>query len=890
EHDACGVGFVADSTGTQRSRVLPLALAGLAALGHRGAFAADGESSDGAGVLLPLSPGVLERIGAPRRRGDRPGSLGVLTLFLPPGPRAPRGRRLVADVLAAEGLALRGWRGVPVDPAALGPEARSARPEIAHAFVDRPSGLRAGEFGRALVLARRRIEAAARSARLPGLAVASASAETIVYKALVRGDRLADFYPDLAGSLDVRFAVFHQRYATNTHPVWRLAQPFGRIAHNGEINTVRANREELRGRSADLGRSELARRLTALGPLTSPDGSDSLSLDEALELLVASGWRLDTALAAIVPEAPALGSGTLDRPGAGGPLAPWDGPAALVFADGRRVGALLDRNGLRPAAFSVTSDGLVALASEAGAVPLAAAETVRRGRLGPGELLLVDLARRQVLENAEAKRAVAAASPRTVAPLPHSGTIHDRFHVATDPPKTAAPIRYLAGLDAERFRLDIRTMVLEGHEPLWSMGDDTPTAASARVDRRVADHLRQSFAQVTNPPIDPERERVVMDLTVDLGRRPPLLGRRTAAPATMRLARPIVADLPGVLDAFEAAGRRTVILDATWPAEDGPVGLERALDRLGRGALAAPSAHLVVLSDRRFALDRLPVPSVLAAGAVNTALTAGGRRGRTDILVEAADVLDPHALAMTLAAGARAVSPWLALELARELAGTRGAEELGPEDAAARLVGAFETALRKTLARMGISCLASYVGGQLFEVVELDPSVLRRCFPSAPSWPGRVRFADLAARQLRRLAAARELGHPLEPQRMPDPGLVRFRADGETHLYAPSIVREIQALAAGPWDDAAASAPIEVHAALERYRSAIGRAPAVVRDQLVLRPSRPPLPLEDVEPVQAIAPRFVASAMSLGALSPEAHQAVTLGMQLFGGAANTGEG
>ncbi|HEY8846101.1 MAG TPA: glutamate synthase central domain-containing protein, partial [Candidatus Limnocylindrales bacterium] len=684
EHDACGVGFVADASrsGAHLERILPLALGGLAALAHRGAFGADGASSDGAGVSLPLDPTLIEAL-APGRglAAERPA---VVQLFLPRTGAAARGgraRALVAEAFATTGLEIVRWRNVPIDVTALGGAARASGPAFVQAFVRRPLGddgasVLDAPFERRLVLARRRLETAAREAGLGDvMAVPSASCRTIVYKGLVAGANLADLYPDLRSSqIRVRYAIFHQRYATNTQPTWRLAQPFRSIAHNGEINTVRGNRAQVRGRSAESAGSQAA-ELVAAGPLLSADGSDSQSLDEALELLVATGWDLGTALLTAMPEAQALRRAphphvaTLRRRTAG-LLAPWDGPAAIVFGDGRRVGAIADRNGLRPTAFAVTRDRLVAVASEAGAIPLAPEETVRRGRLGPGELFLVDPARGLVLEDGEAKTHLLRRLPIHDAPRP----VHldpapgdDESSVAIDGRGTTAGLRFLAGLHAENARLDIKTMALEGHEPLWSMGDDTPTPGLGRIDRPIADHLRQAFAQVTNPPIDPERERAVMDLRVELGRRAALLGGPPRASRTRRLERPYLADLPALLRAFPGPVRR---LDATWAAVDGPSGLTVALDRLASAAVDAARGRteLIVLTDRGFWFDRLPIPSILAAGAVHTALTEAGLRGRTDIVVEAADILDVHGAAMVLATGATALVPWLAVELAAELA------------------------------------------------------------------------------------------------------------------------------------------------------------------------------------------------------------------------------
>ena len=905
--------------GAGRDRVLPLALAGLAALGHRGAFGADGESSDGAGVALPLDRSVLELL-AGDAAGTRPG---IASFFLPRGRAAERDARALVEAVFAElGLSVAAWRPVPFESAALGASAAESRPAFAQAIVARPARSAMDPrpvsdvaFERSLVIARRRLESAARTAggRMAELSVPSASARTIVYKGLVTGGRLADLYPDLQTPLSVGYAVFHQRYATNTHPVWRLAQPFRSIAHNGEINTVRGNREQVRGRTDDATTSPVARALLEAGPLLSADGSDSLSLDEAVELLTTTGWELTSALLTAIPEALALRRAphphvaSLRRRTAGF-LAPWDGPAAIVFADGRRVGALVDRNGLRPAAFAVTRDRLVAVASEAGAVPFAAADTVRRGRLGPGELLLVEPGRRSILEDAEAKAVALRSLAIHDAARPVVEDRIDATALETAAGRERTPtdhvMRYLAGLDAERARLDIKTMALEGHEPLWSMGDDTPTPGRARLDRPVADHLRQAFAQVTNPAIDPERERIVMDLRVELGRRPALLGGPPREPRTVRIGRPFVVDLDGLLASIRQADRRSsagarariVTLDATWDAAAGIGGLERAVDRLAAEAVTASrrGAEVLLLTDAAASADRLAVPSILAAGAAHTALTAAGRRGRTDLVVSAADVLDVHAMAMLLAVGATCVHPRLAIELAAELAGTRGAEELSSTDTVANLVASFEAGLRKTLARMGISAVASYIGGSLIDVVDLGPSVVAHCFPTAAAWPGGTTFDDLAARQLRRRAAALALPEPVpgrEP-RLPDPGFARFRADGEAHLFSPKIAGEIEMLA-GVGEAALAPEPFDVESALARYRAALARpvaARAVPRDELRVRTSKTPVPLAEVEDARSIVRRFVVSAMSVGALSPEAHQALTIGIQRAGGAANTGEG
>ncbi len=897
EHDACGVGFVADAGRRSRARVLDLALTGLSNLGHRGAFAADGESSDGAGVALPLEPALVRHLTRDLPHLGLAGRPGVLMLFLPaePGSRT-QAKALVEESLAAEGLALLAWRDVPVDPSALGQEARGSMPSVAQGFVAAPGGSRLA-FERSLLLARRRMEILAERAGLRDFSIPSASSRTVVYKGLVAGNRLAALYPDLAmgaaAGVPISHAVFHQRYATNTRPTWKLAQPFRLISHNGEINTVRGNREELRGRRAELG-GDLGRRLEAAGPLLSADGSDSMSLDEALDLLLAAGWRLDAALTLAMPDAAAMRTEPMPEVDAfnrrtAGLLSPWDGPAAMAFSDGYRVGMTLDRNGLRPAAVTITRDGLVVVASEAGAVPVTAAETAERLRLGPGQMLVVDPRRGTVLRDAESRREavhrVAAGTPPRGARKPFTDDA-----AAVPPTRTMPRVRWMAGLDAERQRLDIKTMALEAHEPLWSMGDDTPTPGLARLDRPVADHLRQSFAQVTNPAIDPERERIVMDMAVELGRRSPLLGALPRQPRTLRLLSPFVADLDGLKRAFgrRHGGRsKLATLDATWDPQLGPGALAGAIGRLTDQARDASAAgvELLVVSDRAIqGGDCLPIPSVLAAGAVHAVLTDAGTRGRTDILLDASDILDVHSAAMALSAGAGAVVPWLAMELAAELAGSRGAEDVRAADAIGNLIRALEKGLRKVLARMGISSVASYVGGQFFEILELAPDVSARCFPAAPGWAGSVGFSEIAARQLRRLSSAADLP---TGDRLPDPGFVRFRADGEHHLYSPSIVKAVQLLSGA---GAPPEEPRSTAEALAAYRESLSRSAATVRDQLTLVSDRKPIPLSEIEPAEAILRRFVGAAMSLGSLSPEAHQALTIGLRRIGAASNTGEG
>ncbi len=898
EHDACGVGFVAESRSGPSERVVGLALEALGAMAHRGATAADARTSDGSGLAMPLSAGFLRRVTGGINGADRPAAqLAVGTVFLPAS-AAARGSAigLVERAIGAEHLTVLGWRTVPVDPGGLGDQAAASLPTIRQVVVARSGATKPDEFERRLFLARRAIErSAAATSALESLHLPSLSSRTIVYKGLVRGVDLGRFYPDLTvAGLAVDHATFHQRFSTNTRPSWRLAQPFRYLAHNGEINTIRGNRQAMAGRSARLGGGSLGTRLArAAGagqPILDPDGSDSASLDEALELLVLAGWSLSAALIALVPEAVALrdvpvaGLETWQRTMAAR-LEPWDGPATLVFSDGRQVGALLDRNGLRPAAWEVRRDGLVILASEAGLLPSQPGEVIRRGRLGPGEVLVVDPAAGQLLQDPAAKARAIASLALNPGPDPFAGMRPGRASAspANDPDQDRRR-RMALGLDAEQLRLTVAAMATTGREPIWSMGDDTPPAILGRRARTVAAYLRQAFAQVTNPPIDPERERLVMSLAIPLGPRPPLLDTSGAGTQpTILIDSPVIGGSMrrAIVDRADLDWR-VVTLDATWPAKAGVAGLRRAINRLVVDGMRAVrgGADLIVVSDGAVGPTRVGIPSLLAMGALNAALTAAGRRDRTDLLADAGDAFDIHAVAMLVAVGASAVHPREALAVAREQAGGRGHETLEPGAAESHLIGALDNGLRKVLARNGISTLAAYRGGHLFEVLGLSAEVAQRCFPAAPAIPGAAGFERLADDLLTRHAAAYA---PERAPALPDPGFARFRSEGELHAFAPVTVRAIQALAAAGGETAAARLPA--------YRAVLDRSePARVRDLLVVRPGDAPVDLGMVEPVSAITARFVSSAMSLGALSPEAHRTIAIGMRRLGAASNTGEG
>jgi glutamate synthase (ferredoxin) len=826
------MGFVA--TPELGHEAVTLGVQALARLAHRGGLDADGKSGDGAGLLIQVPQRLLG------------GRHAVVALF----DWDERARGLVEQQLhIAE------WRPVPIDVDSLGKRARETMPAIWHGLIAEPD-IDPEEWELQLYLARRRIERSAEAGRVR-MYIPSCSSRTLVYKGLMAGTRLADFYLDLRDPrTESRLAVFHQRYSTNTMPDWRLAQPFRMLGHNGEINTITGNRAWMRAREAELD-PELRGAIWR-------EGSDSASLDNALELLVHRGWEVSEALMSLVPDA------WEGRGDVGTPVRdfyryqsirfePWDGPAALAFSDGVVVGAALDRNGLRPLRWQRTRQGLVAAASEAGVVSMAPEDVVERGRLGPGQMLLVDTRDGTLLRDADAKERAAARhdygllADRALVPV-------ERHHVDLEPLEDIAAQHALHGWGFEDVKFVVDVMGESGAEPVYSMGDDIPIAPLGRTPRRIYGYLRQRFAQVTNPAIDPLREKAVMSLRVLLGARRLTLEPEGGAdrellkrhhPAVpndsklLELESPILgpAELARVLE-------DAVLLDATYAPDES---LHDALRRLMSEAEAVDG--IVALSDRREGANRLPVPMALAVGAVHSHLMNQGRRMSTDIVAIAGDVVDVHDAACLITIGATAVHPYLAFA-------TVGDEK------AAKYRKALEAGLLKVMAKMGISCVTSYRGAEVLEALGLGAEVMELCFPAVPS---RVGGADLA--EIERWTRART--NP-----MPDHGRVRFRKAGEHHAYNPIAVRAAQ--------KAARTGDPEAYAEWRRL-SSMGD-PQSLRELIDFKECTQPVPLDEVEPAANIVRRFVSTAMSLGALSPEAHEALAIALNQVGARSNSGEG
>jgi glutamate synthase domain-containing protein 2/glutamate synthase domain-containing protein 1/glutamate synthase domain-containing protein 3 len=871
ERDACGVGFVADVHGHRSHAILRHALTAVTNLSHRGATDADGRTGDGAGVLTQLPYALLRRDLTIHHPDDH---LAVGMLFLPPTPdERERAVALVEKAIADEALGLVGWRRVPTDSQALGAHAQATQPYVAQVVVHQTGEVSGDAFDRCVYLCRRRIEREAAQANLV-VYVPSFSRRTIVYKALLSSPWLARFYPDLTDpTYDTALAVFHQRYSTNTFPSWNLAQPFRFLAHNGEINTLQGNMHWTRAREPELGSAVWGQRTQDVIPVLQEGGSDSAMLDNVAELLTVSGRDFAHVITMLVPAAWEA------DPELAAPLRafyeyhtcltePWDGPAALAFSDGLAVGATLDRNGLRPARFLVTHDGLVLMASEVGVLDIPPDQIQEKGRLGPGQMLLVDTSRGRVLRDADVKAALAAAQPYSqwvrenlvrLGPVPVNGGAGEASAIA----------QQVFGYTLEDTERILQPMVAEGKDPIFSMGDDIPPAVLSTRPRLLYNYFRQRFAQVTNPAIDPLRERGVMSLAVHLGPRPTFLEESPQHARLVQLPTPILG--PDELRWLQTQGPfPTRNLPARFWAADGPTGLAQRLKTLVDEAEAAARAGaLIILSDREFDVQWAPVPMLLAVAAVHHGLIRRGCRMRTSIVADTGEARDIHQIACLIGYGASAISPYLVFQ-------TLAADPRIPGDAHARWASysrAAAAGLLKIMSKMGISTLGGYCGAQIFEAVGLDAPLIADYFPGTPSRIAGIGLTDLAAEVLERHRAV--YSRPPEP--LTEAGLVRFRRGGEYHAFNPYVVK---ALHRAIRDGASHETMVDL---------VKSRPPVALRDLLEFIPQQP-VPLGDVEPVEAIARRFVISAMSHGALSLEAHETLAIAANRIGARSNTGEG
>ena len=889
EHDGCGTGFIAKIDGERTHRIVELAVRSVANLTHRGAVSADAASGDGAGVTLQLPRELLAedaaRMGMDESHLSR---LAVGMVFLPVKEKMRDEARAVLDAAVVRtGLVALGWRLVPTDRSVLGASARESLPGIEQLFIERPSGMSSAEFDRALYLARGRAEAGYRKEDIDCYIV-SMSARTVVYKGLMVATQLAHFFPDLEDERTVSaIAVFHQRFATNTLATWRLAQPFRLVAHNGEINTLIGNRNWMSAREPELTSEFWGDQLQDLIPVIHPIGSDTASLDEALELLATSGRGLLHSMAMLIPEAwesmPNMDPRLREFYEYHACLTePWDGPAAIAFTDGTVAAAVMDRNGLRPARYQVTADGVVIMSSEVGLADIPLSEIVESGRVGPGEMIAVDTARRQFLHNDEIKAEMAAQRPygQWV-----SENLHHLARLELDPKRyqpdsddaDLVRLQALHGYTQEEIGYVLTPMARDGTEPTGSMGDDTPPSALNGPGRLLYTYFRQRFAQVTNPPIDSLREKIVMSLDTYLGRRHSILEEEPEAARLVHLKSPIMSEgelvqlREATPEAFSVA-----TLEAGFPVKDGAEGLERALDGLCAAAVAAVEGgcQALVVSDRSADETHAPIPMLLAVSTVHNHLIREGLRMRASIVADTGDARDVHQLATLIGFGASAVCPYLAFETLGKLVAAGDFEDQELSEVIRNYRKAADAGILKVMSKMGISAVSSYHGAQIFEVLGLGDEVLHRCFTTTRSRIGGIGFREIAADVIERHS------HAYSGQKLERGGWYKFRRDGDYHANSPQVWRALHKTVQGGGED-------EYRA----YRDLVhSRPPTALRDLLEFSSDRDAIDLDRVEPIEAIVRRFQTGAMSLGALSPEAHEDLARAMNRMGGRANTGEG
>ena len=863
EHDACGVGLVANLSGAAGHGIVEAGLTVLKRLMHRGATGNDPETGDGAGLLLKIPRGFFAKA-VPEAYRAGTGPVGIAMLF---GGAGEEGA--VEAAVRGEGCEVLAWREVPTDPSAIGRDARAAMPRIRQLFIGGGTAGDAGEaaFERRLYVVRRQIEKAVR-----GTYVCSCSARTVVYKGLLLATQIEKFYPDLSDPDFVSpFAIVHQRYSTNTFPSWELAHPFRAVAHNGEINALKGNLAALAAREPSLASPLFGADIAKLLPVVRPGQSDSASLDNVFELLVAAGRDAPHAMMMLVPQA----WGANYRMGRdvrafceyhSALMEPWDGPAAIAFTDGTGVGAALDRNGLRPARWTLSKDGLFVLASETGVLDIPPESVARRGRLKPGTILWLDLANRRLLEDAELKTFYARRRPyrRWVERnhIPVTGLFTEIAPSRGCGADALAGAQRRFGWTLEDIERILRPMAETGHEPVGAMGNDAALACLSRKPRILFDYFHQLFAQVTNPPIDPIREELVMSIMTYIGNRGNILAETPEHARLVKMTRPVLTD-----DELKRMRNIAEFPARTLPMAFGGEGLRAALGHLADEALRAVrgGAKILVLSDRETAAGQCRIPSLLAVAAVNKALSGAGVRPSVGVVVESGEVREVHHFAVLLGFGATAVNPWLALATVSGI----GADD--PVAAAANYVTAVCKGLLKTMSKMGISTLRSYRSARIFEAVGLGPELVAEYFSGVVSPVGGLELEDIERR-------IRE-GESRLPAACPPGGEYGFRKGGEEHLWT------VQRLA-----DFREAVRRDDYALFKRYTDSVDGASGVtLRSRLAFREAAP-VPVGEVEPVESVVKHFVGGAMSLGSLSPEAHETIALALNGLGTMSNSGEG
>jgi glutamate synthase (NADPH) large chain len=899
EHDACGMGLVASIRGEKSHDIIRKGIEVLINLTHRGAAGCDPETGDGAGILIQIPHVFFAReCGELGIQLPGPGAYGVAMVFLP----VDRHSRLQCEgvferIAAEEGLKVLGWRDTPVNGDAIGREARATQPYIEQFFVAHPEGMDEDTFERRLYLVRRRTEneiAASDIEEKEFFYVPSFSCRTIIYKGLMLAPQIEKFYFELANPLVTSaLCLVHQRFSTNTFPSWKLAHPYRYIAHNGEINTVRGNVSWMTARQSVLDHPVHGEKINELFPVIMPEGSDSASLDNTVEFLFQSGRSLPHVMAMLIPEAWA-GNPDMDEDKRAfyeyhaSLMEPWDGPAAIAFTDGRIVGATLDRNGLRPGRYIVTKDDLVVLASEAGVLDLPAEDIRKKGRLQPGRMFLVDTVQKRIISDAEIKKSLAARQPygdwlkeqQVVL-----DTLPEPSRVIASNPETLLRRQRAYGYSEEDLRILLGPMGARGEEPVGSMGTDTPLACLSDRPQPLFNYFKQLFAQVTNPPIDPIREELVMSLISYIGTERNILDETPENCHTLKLPHPILSnrDLEK-LRRVSSGDLLATTLPALFRAADGEAGLRNSLEELSaRASHAVASGYtLLIISDRGVDSTYAPIPSLLAMAAVHNRLVKEKTRTQVALIIESGEPREVMHFALLIGYGASAINPYLAIETLHDLK-RRGLlpHSVSANHAEKNFIKAINKALLKTFSKMGISTLQSYRGAQVFEAVGLNQNLVERYFPGTASRIEGVGL-DVLARE-----AQMKHEYAFQPLTESETELVvgghyQYREGGEYHLLNPQTISKLQH-----------SVRANNATTFQEYTDLIdaqNRNLCTLRGLLKLKYSDTPIPVEEVEPAKEIVKRFTTGAMSYGSISKEAHETLAIAMNRLGGMSNTGEG
>lgn len=938
EHDACGIGFVVNVNGRKSHDVLRKALEMVRNMAHRGASTGEDGTGDGAGVLIQIPHAFFARVCAESNislPGD--GQYGVGMLFLPADQAVRRDfERRFEEIVVREGQTVLGWRTVPTRPAVLGSTARACMPAIRQVFIGRgPAAGDSRAFERRLYVIRKAAEKAIRHSGLEAgksFYVVSLSARTIVYKGMLTPAQLAEFYPDLSDpAVSTALALVHSRFSTNTFPSWERAHPYRLLAHNGEINTLRGNVNWMRAREPLISSELYGEDLAKVLPVVDTEGSDSAMFDNCLEFLVHGGYSLPHAVAMMIPEPWENHESMPDDKKAfyeyhSCLMEPWDGPTSMIFTDGVRVGAVLDRNGLRPSRYCVTRDGMVVLASEAGALEIPPEMVAAMGRVQPGRMLLVDTSEGRIVQDEEIKRSLASQRPYRewltenlveLDDLPDSAS--GQAEPASDhedglptpmldPAREALPVpsargdevsapprrregrasllqlQKAFGYTSEDLRLILAPMASEGSEPIGAMGNDAPLAVLSDKPQLLYNYFKQLFAQVTNPPIDAIREEIVVGVKTTIGPEGNLLEPGPESCRQVRLSSPILTNqqLDKLRDLSER-GLRSVTLPILFRRSEGPKGLEKAIDELCRAAddAIASGASILILSDRGVDAERVPIPALLAASGVHHHLIRMGTRMKVGLVVESGEPREVHHIALLLGYGAGAVNPYLAFDTLKDMVQGGVLQGVGYEEAASNYSKALLKGIVKVISKMGISTIQSYRGAQVFEAIGLSQAVIDRYFAGTPSRVGGIGLEIIAEESLMRhdmaFAGPSAASAPLDSRCD-----CQWRRGGEFNLFSPEAVRKLQA-ACRTGDERA----------YREYSELVGpgkREFCTLRDLLDFRFASEPIPVDEVEPVESIVKRFKTGAMSFGSISKEAHETIAIAMNRLGAKSNSGEG